>query len=63
MQEDIGVGMDELRMCCGQLLAEKRDVEHSLCDGEEDSYRVGGLTIELESCPHRGCRARFLSSV
>ena len=61
VQEDTEKGTDELRMCCGQLLTNKRDVEHSLGDGEEDLYMVGGLSIELECCPHRGCGARFLS--
>ena len=61
-QEDLEDGMDELRICCGQFLASDRDHEHWLCDGEKDSYRVGGgLAIEMEGCPHRGCRARFFS--
>ena len=62
VQEDLDVGTDELLVCCGQFLASDRDHEHWLCDGEEDSYRVGGLAIEMEGCPHRGCGARFSSS-
>ena len=33
-----------------------------LCDGEEEPYRVGVLTIELQKCPHHGYGARFYSS-
>ena len=36
--------------------------EHTLCDGVEEAYRVGGLSIELEKCPHPGCGARFYAS-
>ena len=54
--------MDELWGCCGQLLATNHKYEHTLCDGEEEPYRVGGLSIRLEKCPHPGCRAQFYSS-
>ena len=30
-----------------------------LCDGSEESYHMGGLVMELESCPHRNCGTRF----
>ena len=52
-------GTDELRGCCGQLLAASRESKHMLCDGVEEAYRVGGLLIELEKCPHPGCGAQF----
>ena len=42
---------DELMACCGQLLASDRDQEHSLCDGKEDPYRIGGLAIEMGGVP------------
>ena len=29
---------DELRECCGQLLAMNRESEHILCDGVEEAY-------------------------
>ena len=56
-QEDLEEGTDELRGCCGQLLATNHKCEHTLCDGVEDPYRVGGLSIELEKCPHPGSGA------
>ena len=62
VQENSEEGTEKLWICCGKLLASNRDHEHHLCDGEEDSYRVGGLAIEMEGCPHRGCGARFFSS-
>ena len=46
-QEDLEEGMDELWGCCGQLLATNHKCEHMLCDGVEEVYRVGGLSIEL----------------
>ena len=55
-------GTDELRGCCGQLLATNRESEHTLCDGVEEAYRVGGLSIELKKCPHPGCGAQFYAS-
>ena len=60
--EDIEEGTDELRGCCGQLLATNCKCEHTLCDGVEEAYRVGGLSIELEKCPHPGCGAWFYAS-
>ena len=57
VQDDVKEGTDEFKACCRQLLASNRDQEHSLCDGEEDPYRLGGLAIEMEGCPHRGCGA------
>ena len=62
VQEDLEEGMDELRGCCGQLLATNHECEHTLCDGVEEAYRVGGLSIELEKCPHPGCGVQFYSS-
>ena len=53
---------DELRGCCGQLLATNQESEHTLGDGVEEVYRVGGLLIELEKCPHPGCGAWFYAS-
>ena len=46
VQEDSGDGTDELQICCGQFLASDRDHEHRLCDGEEDSYGVGGWLLK-----------------
>ena len=57
--EDLEEGTDKLQGCCGQLLATNRECEHTLCDGVEEAYRVGGLSIELEKCPHPGFDARF----
>ena len=54
--------MDELRECCGKLLATDRESEHTLCDRVEEVDWVGGLSIELEKCPHPGCGARFYAS-
>ena len=54
-REDLKEGTDELQGCCGQLLATNHQCEHTLCDGGEEPYRVGGLSIELEKCPHPGC--------
>ena len=62
VQGDEKEGSDELMACCRQLLASDRGQEHSLCDGKEDPYRIGGLAIEMEGCPHRGCGAQFFSS-
>ena len=62
VQEDLEEGMHELWGCCGQLLATNHECEHTLCDGVEEAYRVGGLSIELEKCPHPGCGAQFYSS-
>ena len=62
VQEDLKEGMDELWECCGQLLVTNRKCEHKLCDGVEEVYRVGGLSIELEKCSHPGCGVRFYSS-
>ena len=47
VQEDLGGGTDELQMCCGQLLAKKRDVM---------GY-FGGipLFLYLPGDPHRSC--------
>ena len=47
-QTEVVEGKDELRVCCGQLLVSNYRHEHMLCDGEEELYRVGGLTIELD---------------
>ena len=55
-------GTDELRGCCGQLLATNHEREHTLCDGVEEAYIVGGLSIELEKCPHPGCGGWFYAS-
>ena len=55
-------GTDELQGCCGQLLAINCESEHTLCDGVEEAYRVGGLSMELEKCPHPGCGAWFYAS-
>ena len=55
VQEDLEEGMDELWGCCGQFLVTNHECEHTLCDGVEEPYRVGGLSIELEKCPHPGC--------
>ena len=62
VQADAEGGTDDLKICCGQLLASNCKHEHTLCDGEEDFCRVEGLAIELEGCPHRGCEERFFSS-
>ena len=62
VQGDTESGTDDLKVCCGQLLASNHEHEHTLCDGEEDHYRAGGLVIELEGCPHRDCGAQFFSS-
>ena len=62
VQDDVKEGTDELKACCGQLLACDRDQEHSLCEGKEDPYRIGGLAIEMVGCPHRGYVPRFFSS-
>ena len=55
-------GTDELWGSCGQLLTTNRECEHTLCDGVEEEYRVGGLSIELEKCPCPGCGAQFYAS-
>ena len=47
VQEDLEEGMDELWGCCGQLLVTNHECEHTLCDGVEEPYRVGGLSIML----------------
>ena len=62
VQEDLEEGTDELQGCCGQLLVTNCECEHTLFDGVEEAYRVGGLSIELEKCPHSGCGAQFYSS-
>ena len=62
VQEDLEEGMDELRGCCRQLLATNHECEHMLCDGVEEAYKVGGLSIEIEKCPHHGCGAQFYAS-
>ena len=62
VQEDLEESTDELQGCCGQLLATNRECEHTLCDGVEEAYRVGGPPIELEKCPGPGCDAWFYSS-
>ena len=36
--------------------------EHMLCNGVKEAYRVGGLSIELEKCPHHSCGAWFYAS-
>ena len=56
-------GTDELQGCCGQLLATNQESEHTLCDGVEEVYRVEGLLIELEKCPHPCCGAWFYASL
>ena len=61
-QADVEERTDVLKICCGQPLVSSCDHKHTLCDGEEDAYRVGGLTMELEGCPHRGCGAHFFCS-
>ena len=60
--QDLEVGTDELRGYCGQLLPTNHECEHMLCDGVEEAYGVGGLSIELEKCPHPGCGAWFYAS-
>ena len=60
-QINVDEGTEDLRMCCGQLLAINHEHEHTLCDSKEDAYSMGGLSIELERCPHGGCGARFFS--
>ena len=55
-------GTDKLQGCCGQLLATNWESEHMLCDGVEEVYRIGGLLIELEKCPHSGRGAQFYAS-
>ena len=50
---------DELKICCGQLIAKEASWKHKLCDGNEEDYHVGGLVIELERCPHIGCGSCF----
>ena len=60
--EDIKEGTDELQGCCWQLLATNHECEHTLCDGVEEVYRVGGLSIELDKCPHPGCGVCFYAS-
>ena len=62
VQEGLEEGTDELRGCFGQLLATNHECEHMLCDGVEEAYRVGGLSIELEKCPHPGCGTWFYAS-
>ena len=60
--EDIEEECTELWECCRQLLA-NRESKHTLCDGMEEAYGVGGgLSINLEKCPHPGCGARFYAS-
>ena len=61
-QEDLEEGTDDLWACCGQLLVTNHEHEHTLCDEEEEPYRVGGLSIELEKCPHPNCGVQFYSS-
>ena len=34
-------------------------MEHTLCDGKEDAYHLGGLVMELEVCSHPNCDERF----
>ena len=55
-------GTDESRVCCRQLLVSNCKDEHTLCNGEEEAYRLGALTIKLERCPHNGCGAQFYTS-
>ena len=62
VQEDLEEGTNELQKCCGQLLATNREWEHTLCGGVEKAYGVGGLSTELEKCPHPGCGAWFYFS-
>ena len=61
-QTNMDEGTDDLKMCCGQLLASNHEHEHTLCNSEEDDYSVEGLSIELERCPHGGCGVQFFSS-
>ena len=37
VQADAEGGTDDLKVCCGQLLASNHEHEHTLCDGVEDS--------------------------
>ena len=60
--EDIEECTDKLQECCEQLLATNRESEHMLCDGVEEAYRVAGLSITLEKCPHPGCGTWFYVS-
>ena len=53
---------DDLKMSCGQLLASNHEHEHTMCYSVEDDYSVGGLSVELERCPHGGCGVQFFSS-
>ena len=61
-QEDLEEGMDDLQICCGQLLVTNHEHEHTLCDEEEKPHRVGGLSIKLEKFPHPRCGVQFYSS-
>ena len=38
-------GTDNLKLCCGELLASNHEHEHTLCDSVEDDYTVGGGLI------------------
>ena len=60
--EDIGEECTDELQECGHLLATNRESEHTLCDGVEEAYRVGGLSIKLEKCPHPGWGAQFYAS-
>ena len=53
---------DELMECCSQVLATNWESKHTLCSRVEEAYWVGGLSIELEKCPHPGCGTRFNAS-
>ena len=41
-QTNTDEGTDDLKMCCGQLLASNCEHEQTLCDSVEDDYSVEG---------------------
>ena len=45
--------------CCGQLVSRNHGLRHSKCQGFNLSFKVGGLFLELEFCPHRKCNNKF----
>ena len=61
-QTNMDEGTDDLKMCCGHLLASNHEHEHTQCDSVEYDYSVGDLSIELERSSHGGCQAQFFSS-
>ena len=49
----------ELFLCCGQLVSRNHGPRHSKCQGLNLSFKVGGLFLKLEFCPHRKCNYKF----